>query len=79
MHCFQILIKKKKVCVQRGHFRSYSHSMYTFVKMFQRKKLLSSGDHAYEVAKCLRFDSLDSQRIVKGVRWGDHYWRLLHV
>ena len=41
--------------------------------MFWRKKFFSSGDHAYEVAKCFRFDS---QRIVKGVRWGDHCWRL---
>ena len=44
--------------------------------MFWRKRLYSSGDHMYEVTKCFRFDS---QRIVKGVRWGDHCWRLLHV
>ena len=70
MHWFQILIRKGSST--KRPFQSF----HVFVKMFCRKKLFSSGDHAYEVTKCFCFDS---QRIVKGIRWVDHCWRPLHV
>ena len=69
--CVSALVSNldKKKFELKGPFQSF----HVFVKMFWRKKLFSSGDHAYEVTKCFRFDS---QRIVKGVRPG---WPLLET